>query len=530
MEDDRPWFRHWPWAALVLILLAMAALRWRLLDIPLNRDEGEPAYIAQLLLQRVAPYAEAYSMRPPGIYAAYALILALFGPTHVGVHLGLLATSAGSQVLVFLLARRLFDPPTGLVAAAAFGILPLNPTLLGFAAYPEHFVVPFALGGILALLAGVERRHGALAFTGGLILGIGVLMKQSGIWFVLFAVAYALVAGGRPGWWKALIVASGAALPVAVTLLGLLAAGVLGKFWFWTITYASEYVTARPLAMVPGVLWETARDIAAASPVVLGLAGLGLLAPWWDEAARARQRVVLALVAVSLLSTSVGFYFRPQYFVLALPALALLVGVAARALGRRAGRPACATLVALVVGAVAIGVTILRDREFLFQLTPFQQVRLSYHANPFVEALEVARYLQRHTAETDRIAIMGSEPEIYFYANRKAATGFVYMYPLMERHRYARAMQEEMIRQVEASDPAFLVMVWVDFSWMASAESQTLIFDWFERYRRDVFERVGIVEIQSFDRTEYRWGREAVGHTPRSPYWLEVLKRKAAVR
>ena len=41
---------------LLLILAVVTAIRIRLLDFPLQRDEGEYAYAGQLLLQGVTPY------------------------------------------------------------------------------------------------------------------------------------------------------------------------------------------------------------------------------------------------------------------------------------------------------------------------------------------------------------------------------------------------------------------------------------------------------------------------------------------
>ena len=60
------------WALLGLIVLAATAVRLRLLDIPLDRDEGEYAYFGQLLLQGIPPYTTAYNLKLPGIYAVYA--------------------------------------------------------------------------------------------------------------------------------------------------------------------------------------------------------------------------------------------------------------------------------------------------------------------------------------------------------------------------------------------------------------------------------------------------------------------------
>ena len=69
--------------------------------------------------------------------------------------------------------------------------------------------------------------------------------------------------------------------------------------------------------------------------------------------------------------------------------------------------------------------------------------------NPFPESLEVGKYIRDHSEEKDRIAVLGSEPEIYFYSKRQAATRHIYMFPLMEPHVYALDMQDELIKEIE---------------------------------------------------------------------------------
>jgi hypothetical protein len=78
------------WCLVLLTLVFTAIIRYRLLGVPLERDEGEYAYAAQLMLQGIPPYRELYAMKLPGIYAAYALLLSVFGQTHQGIHAGLL--------------------------------------------------------------------------------------------------------------------------------------------------------------------------------------------------------------------------------------------------------------------------------------------------------------------------------------------------------------------------------------------------------------------------------------------------------
>lgn len=79
-----------PWVLVALVVLFVAIVRIRLLETPLERDEGEYAYAAQLMLQGIPPYQLAFSMKFPGTYGAYAAIMAIFGQTIAGIHLGFL--------------------------------------------------------------------------------------------------------------------------------------------------------------------------------------------------------------------------------------------------------------------------------------------------------------------------------------------------------------------------------------------------------------------------------------------------------
>jgi hypothetical protein len=157
--------------------------------------------------------------------------------------------------------------------------------------------------------------------------------------------------------------------------------------------------------------------------------------------------------------------------------------------------------------------------------TPTEVSRELYGRNPFVEAVEIARYLRERSVPTDRIAVIGSEPEIYFYARRPAATGYIYTYPLMEAQRYAGRMQEEMIREIEAASPAYLVFVNVSTSWLVRPSFDPGILTWLRRYASD-FEVVAVADIVSVERTEYRWDAEARNYAPKSPYSVMVFRRK----
>ena len=178
-------------ATIVCLTFAVViAIRIRLLGIPLERDEGEYAYTGQLMLQGIPPYKLAYSMKFPGTATAYAVIMSIFGQTIIGIHLGLLLITAATATLIFFLGRRLLNSTAGAAAAATYAVLSINPQMLGLASHATHFVMLPVLAGLLLLLKVSNRGALIRIFASGLLFGVGVLMKQPAIYFILFGTVY----------------------------------------------------------------------------------------------------------------------------------------------------------------------------------------------------------------------------------------------------------------------------------------------------------------------------------------------------
>ena len=64
---------------LIVLVLGCVWLRWPYLDVPLERDEGEYAYMGRLLLAGVPPFKAAVNMKLPGVSGMYALLMVIFG-------------------------------------------------------------------------------------------------------------------------------------------------------------------------------------------------------------------------------------------------------------------------------------------------------------------------------------------------------------------------------------------------------------------------------------------------------------------
>jgi 4-amino-4-deoxy-L-arabinose transferase-like glycosyltransferase len=602
--------RNRAWLIVALAILFVVFIRVRLRDMPLERDEGEYAYAGQLMLQGVPPYKEAYNMKLPGTYAAYALIMAVFGQTPTGIHLGVMLVNVASILLVFLLGRKLLDELAGVVAAVCFALLSASPSILGLAGHATHFVTLFALMGVLALLRALEVRGPVVRgpvvplFASGLMFGLAFVMKQHGIFFAVFGVVFLLwtrvneffvrraeilqpwrkkravqprrepakresiirahqsaavpvqasagtavtaavpgetVAGNggassvpsdvslnreegsrgeggpvvrgpvvpfkpsaraipetpkpetlppfpwaRTGLELASLVA-GIALPYLLTWLLLLLAGVSHEFKFWTITYAAKYASEQSLADGMALLRSIIDSLVSPNLGLWLLAFFGAIMMWWEQRLALEKRILLLLLLLcSIASVTAGFYFRRHYFITLLPVVALLSGVAAsrslHLIQKDRSVEVLFSLPLLVLLAIGLGATILGGAFVWFSPSAEAASREMYHTSLFVAARKAAEYVRADAGPGARIAVIGSEPEIYFYAHRRSATGYIYTYPLMERQSLAPKMQREMTTEIEKANPEYVIWINHPLSWAANEESDKWIFDWWQGY------------------------------------------------
>ncbi|HLW85775.1 MAG TPA: glycosyltransferase family 39 protein [Candidatus Sulfotelmatobacter sp.] len=499
------------YAGLLLVILLVSGIRFHLRDMPLERDEGEYAYAGQLILQGIPPYELAYNMKLPGTYAAYAAIMAIFGQTAAGIRLGVLLVNAANIVLVFVLAQKLAGELAALVAGTTYGVLSILPATLGFAVHATHFVVLFALAGILVLWRALNtQRDQFLFFCGGLLLGVAFIMKQPGIAFAAFGALYVAHCTWRQArllLTREAVFLAGAALPFVLTCLVMARAGVLRAFWFWTFTYARVYSSETTLATGWQALRQSVQWVLHPFPL-WAIAELGFVALFWDRRWHPQVFFLTALTACSALAVSAGLYFRPHYFILVLPAASILAGLAitsARDFLMERGHDRRAGQAALLVFFAACAFSLWNQRAFLFELDPASAGQRIYAANPFAEAITVAKTVRDSTTEADTIAVFGSEPEIYFLSGRHSATSYIYMYDLTKPQPYQRQMQQELMRQLEAARPRIVIYVddWASWGWKLGQEHDEF-FTWMEHYIREGYEPVQQIQINALP--AHRWG------------------------
>ncbi|HUC84293.1 MAG TPA: glycosyltransferase family 39 protein [Candidatus Acidoferrales bacterium] len=547
MEMERPallsepsrgfWPSLWPWLILAVVLILAGAIRLRLLNVPLERDEGEYAYLGQLLLQAIPPYELVYSMKLPGTGFVYMLGMALFGQSTAGIHLTLLVANSLTTVFVFLLGRQLAGCLAGLVAAASYGVMSASPAVAGLAAHATHFVVLFAVPATSLLLKPAEPKRPALLFASGLLFGLAFLMKQQGLCFGLFAAVFLSCRAWRSrtlftaSFFKTIsMFAAGLALPVALTCAALASVGEFGRLWFWTVSYARLYEGS--LTLRQGLHEHLLQHLQQTRDVSIGfwiLAIAGLLAAWRLKRLRPAMLFSLGFWLFSFLGAAAGLYFRGHYFILVLPAFAILLGLAVAALREIMPvkiLPDVFKSLPLIAFGIILAWMVFYYAPLFFQWPADKVGQQLYRQEPFAEAVAAAALIREHSAPSARLAVIGSEPEIYFYARRHSATGYIYTYPLMEDQPYARVMQQEMAREIESAQPEYLVQVPYALSWLQQPHSSRYLADWFEDYAGKFYQKVGTVGFLPGGRLATSWGLTATNAPALAGEFITIFQRR----
>jgi hypothetical protein len=248
------------------------------------------------------------------------------------------------------------------------------------------------------------------------------------------------------------------------------------------------------------------------------LAAVGAVMMWWEKRLRAALPFVAGFAVAGVLALCAGMYFRHHYFILLLPVVALLNGVVvSRSLFLIRNEKSVELFLALG-GLVLYGLAVLVAIAKVSEST--------YHYNLFTEARRLAFELRAESPAGARVVVMGSEPQIYFYAHRRSASGYIYTYALMEAHPYAAKMQDEMIREIETSKPDYVVYVSERTSWLQRDDSEQKIFRWWEGYWGEHYELLRSIPVMREQSAGQNLRESSLVKEPQSTGLIMLLKRR----
>jgi len=447
------------------IFLLALAVRAPLIDLPFERDEGGYAYIAWRLDFGELPYRDWVDQKPPAVFWLYRLALAFPGDPVQNVHwLGALFW-AGSAVGLFHLARSFLGRFGAAAAAFALCAFSADPMIQGTAVNTETLtLLPTVLAHLVFARCAGEAGPGRLRpFEVGLLVGVATACKQvAAVNWVFFALIFPFLIGGARRWSRSLSLVAWSALGVAavwaVIVGGFLAAGALPEMVYNVFTHNLEYVSALSVEMRIERLLAALRLLFASQSALWLLGGTGI-ALVLGAGERRLAAYLIGWLALSAVGTSAGGHYFPHYFQQLLPPLAFAAGAAAERI--RAAKP-WRGAPSWVRGAVVAAVVAAQPALVLASFWAPRggagaPIRRIYPGNYFDAMPEIAAIIADLTRADDEIFVFGAEPELLFYARRRASSRYIYQFPLYGPFDDALEKQREMVAEIRASRPRLIV-------------------------------------------------------------------------
>ncbi len=441
-EEQPFWTANRIWLAWIGIIAVFVLMRATIINIPLERDEGEYAYIAQQAMHGAVPYRDAFDQKPPGIFAIYTAGMFIFGRSAEAIHFFMFLCTLGTMGLLYRLVRRLCGTGAGLLAALVLGIITAEKGVLGSAANTEIFMLLPLVGSLLCLVP-KEGRPGWWRIVGaGALAAAACWIKQVAAMDAAFLALWLVVAhfsgSERRGFGRLILeegaLILGAVLATAPVIIYFYATGAMKDFIYCVFTYNISYATTNIDVLDRG--WGPFADKFGKILAGDGLLWAALAAGLVWLAARGRRKLLLyfaGFLTLSFVGVCIGGYFRPHYFLQIAPAVAALAGLGlAWLLGRiaGAGERTGRWLGYAAVTVAVVALPVYANRDILFAASPATASVILYGPTPFVFSSELGKEVEEHTQPGDTILVAGTEPQIAFFSRRKNATRYIFFNPL----------------------------------------------------------------------------------------------------
>ena len=484
-------------AVLVLILLIIA-LALPVITYPLGGDQGEFAIIGRELLAGKVPYVDQWNPKPPAVFYVYGAAMSVLGYTAAALRsLDLLMFPAVGLGL-FWLGRRLANPRVGLMAVAIFAAMYFRQSFWTLTQNDGLVILPMVLATVCAFRALDAAHHDTArpwlwAALSGVWSAVTLWFKYPFVFFVLaLAIGHALSLHRQSGDdWRSRLGRDALAFTlggVIVGVGGMAYLASLGAFeaWIESAFVTSSYTRQGYDDIFTSTVWRGSLQYWFSLPYLSILAGWPLLRLLARRRSTGWHTVWLwwlaALAALLAQAKGYDYHYLPM-----LPPLALLaadaIDRAATWLARRWPSAVTDRLARTWLPAIVLGLTLqLIVIDVWTPALPYitgDEDRLTYYqrfrGGAFVasESLAVTEYLRARTTPRDTLYIWGFRPEVYYLADLRPPTRFIFQYPLVAEW-YPPQWRDENVELLWAALPPYVLVVQGDYMpWVTGFEADS---------------------------------------------------------
>lgn len=529
------------WALHVLLAIALILIlisRVLYLPIPFDRDEGAYGYLGWMALSGGVPYVDFYEMKPPLLFYSYAVIIALFGKSTIGLHLAATVIHVVCTWFVYQLGHRLWNSRgAGAIAAIVFLLFGMNTFATGHAMESEHVVLLFALPGLLYTLKGASTDKWIKLFIGGILLACSALVKQNGIFFCAAGLCIVLLHVLRPGKWKSkqslmgvLSFALGGIIPVVLCLLFLLIVGALDEFWYWIYQHPQRYLSSLDTKESMRLFERGVTGILRGYELLVLLGFVSLLFLPFGKTMEWRSKAALfLLLLLSACAVIPGWRFYGHYWLCLFPAFALLYPSMFIAIPGMIKGPTWKSIsqycVMLILFSV-IGLHTYLNWNRYFHPDFKRELMIAHKGNYFYAHMQIGDILNAEMKPQDQLMVLGSEPQLYLYTKKKSPTRHFYTSFTSKVIPDAELWEQEVIDDIKESNPEYMVFFVEPFAWMFEENSPRKLYKWAYSLVTRNYTPIAYVELKPYSETEIITGAAAQDYEPTSKHYVIISKRK----
>jgi hypothetical protein len=481
------------YAGLIAILCLTFYLRLLYFGQIIDGDVGNLGYMAwrmaegEILIDLEGPG------KPPLYFMLYAVFIRLFGPSVLGLKMFGTIFVLMAVLAVYWLANQAYGKQVGLLAALLFGVFSSGPMVEGGTVNLEtvlHFPYILAIGLFLKTsMSGRLRWY----FLAGLCAAFATLVKQvGGVLFFIF-LCYGIFEWWRKNppfstkqWLYRYLLLVGGAL--------LLVMGVISFYYFhgYTLTQLYDSMLGSNLRYIHrGYDYTNFLQLFSLSMKGIlpenGLLWLGTMFTsayigWriWRNKGQASDRVLLWWAFWSFAVLWVTGTFFAHYFLQIIAPFSVLTayGIGASWKLAKSLSPLSKSVVK-GVWTLLLGITVIifikTDYKYFFSYTPVEQTIFQYKALDRsldvyglcnVVQQEIAFHILAHTDPTETIYVWGIAPQLYFLAQRRAATRYRNNYntSVLVTDNSFKALQAYapiVMEDIRKSQPAYIVQIFI---------------------------------------------------------------------
>jgi 4-amino-4-deoxy-L-arabinose transferase-like glycosyltransferase len=471
------------WASLLLVL----AIRLPYIDRPFNdEDVAQIAYSASRVVEGQLLYRDTVELKPVFTLAVFAFAFRLFGKEMAAVNALAILWAMAATVLVFLLTRNLFGHVAARGAALFYAVFANSDTVNGTSPSYDFWMLPFMVAAVYCLVQASQLQKSKAArwlLASGVCSGLATTSKQHALFNFIAILNYLVIVAWRD-------VEQRRQLPKQLWLLGggFVLAWLPSIVYFWAKGGLSDYWAAISPATSLGYIlqkqdvhftplsnWTFEKALSAArlqltrqisrDTILWGfaLAGLLHLIVNWKKSTRqggngSTQRhasrltlhaSLLGLWALwSFIAICLTKRFYDHYFVQMIPVFSVLAGYVWGLCFE--GSRFKAGLRWGLVTIVIFGFLWSGRRFHVKQMARRTYQMLTRQHEP-TDIEKIAAYVRVRSTPQDTIFVCGWKPEIYYFADRRAASKWW-------EHGLAVGLWPRMAEEFKRYQPKFIVM------------------------------------------------------------------------